>query len=60
MLKVQVLPASPTNWGKVRVKKNEIATIVKIADIKHNLSCDLKAGQRRDKYMLAKYILETL
>lgn len=33
------------------------ARIVKIADLTHNLN-DLQAGSLRDKYMLAKYILE--
>ena len=38
---------------------NEIAIKVKIADLTHNFS-DLHSGSLRDKYMLAKYILEQL
>jgi len=41
------------------IKENEIATEVKIADLKHNLS-DLKKGNMRDKYLLALYILKEL
>lgn len=41
----------------MRVKKNPVARIVKICDITHNLT-DLKNGSMRDKYFLAKYILE--
>lgn len=41
----------------LRVQKDEIATRVKIQDLKHNLS-DLKPGNMRDKYLLALYILE--
>ncbi len=39
------------------IKEDEIATEVKIADLKHNLS-DLKNGNMRDKYILAFYILK--
>jgi len=42
----------------LRVKVNELAKLVKIVDITHNLSTlseDIKA--RKDKYMLARYIL---
>lgn len=41
----------------LQVKENEIATKVKIADLKHNLS-NLKNGSMRDKYLLAWYILK--
>lgn len=41
----------------LRAKNNMMARVVKIADITHNLS-DLKKGSMRDKYLLAKYILE--
>jgi (p)ppGpp synthase/HD superfamily hydrolase len=41
----------------LRCKTNKIATKVKLADLNHNLS-DLKAGSMRDKYLMAKYILE--
>jgi len=41
----------------LRVKTDENATAVKIADINHNLS-DLKEGSLKDKYRLALYILE--
>lgn len=40
-----------------RIKKNEIARVVKIFDITHNLS-DLEAGKLRDKYELALYFLK--
>lgn len=40
-----------------QVKEDELATAVKIADLKHNLS-DLKNGSMRDKYLLAWHILE--
>ncbi len=39
------------------VKNDEIARLVKIQDLKHNLS-DLKPGNMRDKYLLALYVLE--
>jgi (p)ppGpp synthase/HD superfamily hydrolase len=39
-----------------RVKANGFARLVKVFDIKHNMS-DLKPGAMRDKYELAKYIL---
>lgn len=39
------------------VNNNEIARIIKIADLTHNLS-DLKKGSMRDKYELALHILE--
>ena len=39
-----------------RVKENTLATLVKIADLTHNMS-DLKKGQRKAKYSLALYIL---
>ena len=41
----------------LQVKEDEIATKVKIADLRHNLS-DLKNGSMRDKYILALYILK--
>ena len=41
----------------LRVQRDEIARLVKIEDLKHNLS-DLKPGNMRDKYLLALYILE--
>ena len=41
----------------LQVSEDEIATKVKIADLKHNLS-DLKNGNMRDKYILALYILK--
>lgn len=41
----------------LQIKEDEIATKVKIADLKHNLS-NLKNGSMRDKYILALYILE--
>jgi len=40
-----------------QIKYEEIARLVKIQDLKHNLS-DLKQGNMRDKYLLALYILE--
>lgn len=40
-----------------RVLKNSVARIVKTADLTHNMS-DLKPGSLRDKYGLARYILE--
>lgn len=39
-----------------RVKMNPIARLVKIEDIRHNLS-DLPNGTQRDKYMLAEHFL---
>lgn len=39
------------------IKNNRLATIVKLADLEHNLS-DLKAGNLRDKYHLCKWYLE--
>ena len=41
----------------LQIKEDEIATKVKIADLKHNL-LDLKNGSMRDKYILAWYILK--
>lgn len=41
----------------LQVKKNKIATAVKIEDIKHNLS-DLGNGNLREKYLMALYILQ--
>jgi len=43
-----------------RVNKNDLARVVKIADIDHNLSTlgEKDSKQRKDKYKLAKYILE--
>ncbi len=40
----------------LKITEDEIATKVKIADLKHNLS-NLKNGSMRDKYLLALYIL---
>ena len=43
----------------LRIKRNEIAKLVKLADIRHNLSTlDLKKKAQKDKYLLAIYILE--
>lgn len=42
-----------------RVSKEETATIVKLADLKHNLS-DLPKGHRKDKYMLAEMYLSDI
>jgi GTP pyrophosphokinase len=41
----------------LRAKSYLYSRIVKIADLTHNLS-DLKEGTQKDKYRLAKYILE--
>jgi (p)ppGpp synthase/HD superfamily hydrolase len=41
----------------MRVKNRSVCRIVKIADLEHNIS-DLKEGSMKDKYRLAKYILE--
>ena len=41
----------------LQVKRDRIATAVKIEDLKHNLS-DLEAGQMRDKYMVTLHFLE--
>lgn len=41
----------------MRVKKNPYAVVVKIADIEDNMN-DLEEGSLKDKYRLAKYILE--
>ena len=41
----------------LRIKKSPIATLVKIADIQHNMS-DLKKGSMKEKYLLAIYILQ--
>ncbi len=38
------------------VKTTNLSTLVKLADLEHNLS-DLKPGSLRDKYELAQYIL---
>ena len=43
----------------LRVKGCEIATAVKIADLTHNMS-DLHEVSLKEKYRLAKYILENL
>jgi len=43
----------------LEVKDDEIARVVKIADITHNLS-DLRPGSMRQKYELAIYILEDI
>jgi len=40
----------------LQISEDEIATKVKIADLKHNL-LNLKNGNMRDKYILALYIL---
>jgi len=40
-----------------RVMEDHIARAVKLADLTHNLS-DLPMGHQRDKYLLAKRILE--
>ena len=42
----------------LHVKENEIATKVKIADLRHNLM-GLKEGSMKDKYRLALHILES-
>jgi len=41
----------------LQIKEDEIATKVKIEDLRHNL-LDLKNGSMRDKYLLALYILK--
>ena len=41
----------------LRVKSNELARVVKIADIKDNLQ-SLKKGSMKDKYEMAIYFLE--
>ena len=41
----------------LRCSTDKNAKMVKLADLKHNLS-DLSYGSMRDKYLLAKYILE--
>lgn len=41
----------------MRVVENPLAIKVKIADISHNLY-DLKKGSMRDKYLLARFVLE--
>lgn len=41
----------------LKVKGNNIARVVKIADLKHN-QIGLKNGSMKDKYALALYILE--
>jgi (p)ppGpp synthase/HD superfamily hydrolase len=41
----------------LQVKRNAIAVEVKLADLEHNLS-DLGKGNLREKYLMAKYILE--
>ena len=41
----------------LKVTEDEIATKVKIADLKHNIST-LKEGSMKDKYLLALYILQ--
>ena len=41
----------------LRIKRCDIVTAVKIADLTHNMS-DLQEGTQKDKYRLAKYILE--
>lgn len=38
------------------VKTMNLAAIVKLADLEHNMS-DLKSGSLKDKYLLAQYIL---
>lgn len=38
------------------IKKSQIATAVKLADLEHNLS-DLKPGNLRDKYLLCRHFL---
>lgn len=42
----------------LRLVKSEYATIVKRADLKHNMS-DLKPGSMLDKYQLTEFILES-
>ena len=41
----------------LKIKNNKMAKLIKIEDIKHNLS-DLKDGYLKDKYLMALYILE--
>lgn len=41
----------------LRIKENDLAIRVKIADLMHNLS-NLENGSLRDKYLLALYILK--
>ena len=40
----------------ITVKSNSLATRIKLADLKHNMS-DLAEGSLKDKYRLAEYIL---
>jgi len=40
----------------ISVKSDGLATRIKLADLKHNMS-DLQEGSLKDKYRLAKYIL---
>ncbi len=42
----------------LKAKNNELARIVKLADIIHNVS-DLNKGSLKDKYILSRYILES-
>lgn len=42
----------------LRVAANDVARVVKMYDLKHNMS-DLKSGSMKQKYELAFYILET-
>lgn len=46
----------------LRVSKNDVARIVKIADINHNLKSlpENTSKSRRDKYKLAKHMLEEM
>ncbi|MDP2750816.1 MAG: GTP pyrophosphokinase [Nanoarchaeota archaeon] len=41
----------------IRCSKDKIASLVKIADLKHNIS-DLQEGSMKDKYRLALHILK--
>jgi hypothetical protein len=56
-------PTSPKNYTNYadyvrRVAENKIARIVKIADLKHNLS-DLESGNLKEKYQLTLAVLES-
>ena len=42
----------------LRISRNRVACLVKLADIRHNLSSLKKRGSMRDKYQLAVHILE--
>ena len=43
-----------------RVAANNTATLVKVKDIEHNLSCNMKKGSMMDKYLLAIQYLKVV